>query len=297
VNGRRSLIVIADDYGMGPATSAGILELGMAGRITGSVLLVNSPYAEQAVQAWRSHGCPFDLGWHPCLTMDLPVLPVGQVPTLVNQEGQFWSLGRFLRQVLLGRISPGEVAAELRAQYRLFLDMVGRAPALVNSHQHAHLFPPVDRALFEVLRESGIRPYVRRVQEAYGMLTKIPGARLKRSVLGELGRRGARKQQAHGFPGNDWLAGITDPPWVQRPDYLTRWLSNIPGTVVELACHPGYWDPTLIGRDCEASDGKQQRRVDELEHLRHASFPEVCRRAGFTLQSPTWLGRRRSVAA
>ena len=39
---RRRLVVIADDYGIGPDTSAGILELARKGIVTGSVLLVNS---------------------------------------------------------------------------------------------------------------------------------------------------------------------------------------------------------------------------------------------------------------
>ena len=297
MNGRRSLVVIADDFGMGPATSQGILELGVAGVITGAVLLVNSPYAEEAVAAWNRAGCPFELGWHPCLTMDPPVLPVEQVPSLVNEHGKLWPLGQFLRQVVLGRISASEVLAELRAQYRLFVDMVGQAPTLVNSHQHAHLFPPVDRCLLEVLRDSRPLPYVRRVLEPHDMLIQVPGARLKRAVLGSLGLLGAKKQQKAGFPGNDALAGITDPPWVQRVDYLVHWLSRIPGHVVELACHPGYWDTTLIGRDCEADDGKQRRRVDELERLRHASFTEVCRRAGFVLQAPTRIRCQQRRAA
>ncbi len=269
----------------------------MAGLITGAVLLVNSPHAEQAVAAWRREGCPFELGWHPCLTMDPPVLPVDQVPSLVNDRGTLWPLGQFLSRIVMGRISASEVAAELRAQYRLFLEMVGQAPPLVNSHQHVHLFPPVDRCLLEILQECRPLPYVRRVREPHAMLTQIPGARLKRAVLGTLGRRGAHKQQKSGFPGNDWLAGITDPPWVLRSDYMVRWLSRIPGTVVELACHPGYWDTTLIGRDCTLEDGMLRRRVAELDHLRHPSFVEVCRRAGFVLQAPAEVHGPRRLAA
>jgi len=49
----RFLVVIADDYGIGPETSRGILELAVRNLITGTVLLVNSPYAEEAVRAVR----------------------------------------------------------------------------------------------------------------------------------------------------------------------------------------------------------------------------------------------------
>jgi predicted glycoside hydrolase/deacetylase ChbG (UPF0249 family) len=287
VNGQRYLVVIADDYGIGPATSQGILDLGVAGLVTGAVLLVNSPFAEEAVRAWRELGCPFELGWHPCLTMDRPVLPASQVPSLVNQEGYLWPLNRFLARVLLGRIRAAEVTAELRAQYRRFQDLIGQSPTLVNSHQHAGLFPPVGSCLLEVLSDCRPLPYVRRVRERLGTVARVPGARVKRSILSALGLHGASRQERMGFPGNDWLAGITDPPCVRRPDYLVHWLSHMPGSVVELACHPGYWDETLIGRDCLADDGKLQRRVDELHLMQQASFVQACRRAGFTMAAPS----------
>ena len=90
----RSLLVIADDFGIGPETSRGILDLAAMGRVTGTVLLVNSPYAEQAVQAWRAARCPLEIGWHPCLTLDRPLLPPEQVSSLVDANGNFQSLGQ-----------------------------------------------------------------------------------------------------------------------------------------------------------------------------------------------------------
>src|SRR5262249_33542889 len=79
----RYLIVVADDFGIGPETTRGILELGAKGLVTGSVLLTNSPYAESALKAWRQAGEPVEIGWHPCLTLDGPILPPEKVPSLV----------------------------------------------------------------------------------------------------------------------------------------------------------------------------------------------------------------------
>ncbi len=123
------------------------------------------------------------------------------------------------------------------------------------------------------------------------MLARVPGARGKRAFLSLLGSIQARHQARMGFPGNDWLAGITDPPWVKDPRFLVRWLRRIPGRVVELACHPGYRDATLIGRDCTAYDGLLERRVDEFHLLGLPTFREICRRTGFILVSPTELAR------
>jgi predicted glycoside hydrolase/deacetylase ChbG (UPF0249 family) len=285
VDGTRYLVVTADDYGVGPATSRGILDLAARGLVTSTVLLVNSPHAEESVRAWRREGVPLEMGWHPCLTLDRPILPAGRVPSLVRADGRFWPLGALLRRLSLGRARAAEIEAELGAQYRRFLDLVGQPPSVVNSHHHIQVFPPVGAVLLRVLADQRPRPYVRRVQEPWSMLARVPGARFKRAILSLMGRWHARRQRAAGFPGNDWLAGVTNPPCVGDPDYLTRWLSRVPGRVVELTCHPGHLDTTLDGRDGSLADGQLLRRVREFQHLAGASFPAACRSAGFALVS------------
>ena len=283
----RFLVVVADDYGIGPATSQGILDLAARRAVSGSVLLVNSPYAESAVRAWRQARLPLELGWHPCLTLDRPVLAPGKVPSLVGPDGRFHPLGRFLHRLATWQVRAAEVEAELRAQYGRFHDLVGHPPTVVNSHHHVQVFHPVGSLLLRVLERQRVLPYLRRVREPWQMLARVPGARRKRLLLTLLGRRDARRQQRRGFPGNDWLAGITDPPCVADPQFLVRWLTRVPGRVVELTCHPGFQDMSLIGRDCTALDGQVERRVREHELLRQPSFREACARAGFTLVAPS----------
>jgi chitin disaccharide deacetylase len=297
VHGQRYLLVTADDYGIGPATSQGILDLAASGLVTGSVLLVNSPHAEEAVQAWRRAGEPMELGWHPCLTLDRPLTPTGRVPSLVNADGRFWPLGAFMRRLWLGQIRGGEVEIELRAQYDCYHDLLGRPPALVNAHHHVQVFPQVGEVLRRILGQMSPLPYLRCVREPWHTIARIPGARTKRTFLSLLGRQQARRQQRRRFPSNDWLAGITDPPWVADPAFLLRWLTQMPGTVVELTCHPGYLDMTLIGRDCTPDDGQLQRRIHELHLLRQPSFRAACHGAGFTLLFPSELTRLPHYAA
>ena len=285
----RYLIVMADDFGIGPETSRGILELAACGVVTGTVLLVNSPHADDAVRAWRLAGSVSELGWHPCLTMDPPVAGAGRVPSLVGPDGCMWPLAKFLARLAAGRIRAEDIERELAAQYDRFVEMAGRPPALVNSHQHVALFPPVGALLRRVLEPVRPRPYVRRLGEPASMLARIPGARFKRSALGGLGRLQARPWARAGYPAADWLAGVTDPKWVQDPAFFTRWLANVPGRAVELACHPGWPDATLAGRD---GDGPQRRREDEYRLLAGPSFDDACRRAGFRRVAPSeWVGR------
>ena len=294
----RFLIVVADDYGIGPETSRGILELAARGVVTGTVLMVNSPYAVEAVRAWRQSGAALELGWHPCLTMDPPAAGVERVPSLVGPEGCMWPLGRFLKRLATGRVRSEEIERELTAQYERFVALVGKPPSVVNVHQHVGLFAPVGVLLRKVLAGSRPLPYVRRIVEPAAMLARIRGARIKRSMLTYFGRGQAHDLRRGGFPGADCLVGVTDPCWVRDPEFFVRLLSRVRGRVIELGCHPGRLDPTLPGRD---GAGIQQRRVDEYRLLADPSFDEACRRAGFTRVAPSdWacrqrLARRRSA--
>ena len=283
----RRLIVIADDYGIGPATSAGILHLCQVGAVTGTVLLVNSPYAEDAVRAWQSTLVDADLGWHPCLTIDRPVAPLDQVKSLTLRDGRFPGLGRLMSWLIWGRCRPSEVVIEFRAQLQRFRDMTGQWPEVVNSHHHIQIFPIVGAALRWVLREAGIRPYLRRVHEARTTLRQVPGARTKRLFLSSLGGPESRRQQADGFPGNDYLAGITNPEYVHDPAFFSSWLAHTPGDLVELTCHPGDRDETIYGRDAKPGDGNVERRVQELALLAHESFGMAVIHAGFELKRPS----------
>lgn len=280
---QRQLLVTADDFGIGPETSRGILDLAAAGVVTSTVLLVNSPHAVGAVGMWHKTGRPIELGWHPCLTLDAPVLPAHRVPSLVGADGHFLRLGSFLKRLLSGRVRRDELEAELLAQYRRFLDLVGAPPANVNAHHHLHVFRPIDDILTRVLTAGPHRPYVRRVAEPRRTLWAIPGGRVKRAVLTHLGRRSARRQAGAGFPGNDTLAGITDPAFVHDPAFFARWLATIPGRFVELSCHPGHLDPTLDGRDGTLTDGQIHRRPYELAQLADPAFRAAVRANGFEL--------------
>lgn len=295
--GLRQLVVVADDFGIGPETDRGILDVAASGRITATVLIVNSPFAPRAVADWKRLGRPVELGWHPALTLDRPILPANQVPSLVDADGMFHPLGRFLKKSLLGRIRANEAHAELAAQFERYVELVGEPPKLVNSHQHVSLFHPVTAALHDVLLQSGTRPFVRRVCEPWTTLRHVPGARLKRLVLTRRGRRQARTLDRDGFPGCDWLAGITNPRDTADPLFHRRWLSRMPGRTVELMCHPGHLDSTLIGRDSPAEDGNLWRRVRELDLFNREEYFESVREAGFALVPPSRIGAAPRAAA
>jgi predicted glycoside hydrolase/deacetylase ChbG (UPF0249 family) len=288
--GERFLVVTADDFGIGPETTRGILQLATQGVVTSTVLLVNSPFAAAGVAAWQAAGKPVELGWHPCLTIDTPVLPATEVPSLVDANGRFPRLGTLLKRLALGRVRKAEIEAEFRAQHRRFIELVGAPPANVNAHHHVHIFRPIGDALSRILSEN--KPFVRRVVEPFGTLRGVPGANLKRKLLTWFGGRAASRQQAAGLPGNDEAIGITDPVFTQKPEFFVRWLAASRGRFVELGCHPGHFDYTLEGRDGTLLDGCIHRRPRELAMLSQPSFLSATKAAGFTLVSAAEMAHR-----
>lgn len=285
----RCLTIVADDYGMGPETSRGILDLARDGVITATVAIVNCADAERAIIEWKKTSPDADLGWHPNLTLDAPLCNPKEVPSLVSPNGTFWPLNAFLKRVCLGKIEYEDVYREWTAQYQRFIELAGTPPLVVNSHQHVSLFPPADRALLKILSEQKPRPYLRRVVEHFGPLTSVPGARIKRFVLSTLGSRVARKAKRLGLSGCDQLIGVTDHGCVADERFWTRWLdrtSQVGG--VEICCHPGYYDQTLVNRDCDAGDGLL-RRPRETDLLRKPTFREAIDRAGLVPVRPSQL--------
>ena len=219
VGGRRQLVVIADDYGIGPRTSAGILELAQQGLVTGSVLLVNSPYAETEVANWDAAGRPMELGWHPNLTLDAPVLPARRVLSLVNAKGRFWPLGTFMKRLFFSRINTVEVACRVpsRSLKRFVSTWWAGLPRLLNSHQHvSHLRSHRPNPARESMRQSGERSHESQLRKEQPWPLHLANTRCPEkarvfecpwSGSGEPAARGSRLSRQR----NGWAASLTPP--------------------------------------------------------------------------------------
>lgn len=304
---QRTLFIVAEDYGIGPATSKAIVKLAVQGRITGTGFMVNSPYAKEAVQAWQQTGQPMELGWQPCLTIDSPILSPKEVPSLVEANGRFFTLSKLISRLIQGRIRRDELFAELEAQYETFYDLTKQRPLMIAPKHHVQLLPRIGAALLQLLSHQHPKPYFRRIRETLLQWVAVRGARWKRLLLSTRGRRFHLQQSRLGFPGNDYLAGLTNPAGVNNPSLMNWWLTWTQGENVELACRPGYYDGTLIERVYQPSrmpafcrwmgtgfriEEQLEQRVKERELLEHEDFLTECDKAGFTLKPPSALVER-----
>lgn len=157
---RRFLVINADDLGLNPEINEGAVEALRKGRISDVSLLVEAPYAAEAVQSLVGAGVT-----HAGIHLDL-------------DEVLGWSPGggeRYPRDVLMEMLQEDtgllDACAEAaRRQIEVFR-ATGLEPTHLDTHHHVHGFLPVFRTVLGLAVEYGIRA-LRFSPEGYRLPTR-----------------------------------------------------------------------------------------------------------------------------
>ena len=244
------LIVGADDLGLSPGVTQGILDAHRHGVVRSTSLLVTFPGAEEGASLARAER-GLEVGLHIDLVGGQPASDPSRVPSLVDAAGRFHRLPQFTARLLSGQIRLGEVAAEVRAQAARARAW-GIEPRAWDSHRHTHLMPPVSRVVALVARQEGVR-YVRRARPP------TVAATVKAQLLGAASVASAILLR--GLPGNDWFVDLTALP--KRPDPASVALYAAYPGLGEIVAHPGRPDDALRA----TGDTVILRRFDDLAVL------------------------------
>ncbi|HSL50718.1 MAG TPA: ChbG/HpnK family deacetylase [Candidatus Deferrimicrobiaceae bacterium] len=179
------LIINGDDFGYGPGVNRGIVELHDRGVLTSAGLMVNTPGTGEAV----------------ALAATRPRLSLGLHVNFTNEA-----------QRLVEFDDPEVCRRELRRQFDRFVDLIGRLPTHLDSHQHVHRRPRCLPSFLELAEEHGL-PLRDRAPVTF---------------------KGGFYAQ--------WEYGVSQPEKVSF-DALTSIVSTELGRgIYELAVHPGYHD-------------------------------------------------------
>jgi predicted glycoside hydrolase/deacetylase ChbG (UPF0249 family) len=148
------VIVNGDDFGMSPGINAAIKRLHTAGRLSSVSIMSNMPWSADAL-AYAREADDLQAGAHLNLTTGRPLSAVEQVPSLVDESGDFQELGISLRRSLAGRVSRDELRLELDAQLARCLD---EGPEIhhVDSHMHFHAVPSFGRLVADLAGRHGV---------------------------------------------------------------------------------------------------------------------------------------------
>ena len=241
------LVITADDLGMSPGVTRGIIEACRDGVVRSTSLLVTFPDSDEGAALARAVA-RLEIGLHLDLVGGHPISDPSRVRSLVDGDGRFHRLGGFTARLLSGRIRAAELALEIRAQAARAAAL--GVPALAwDSHRHVHLLPPVLRVVAPLAREHGVR-WLRRGAPPRG------GAAAKAQALGLATLLGAPFARAIG--GNDWYLDLSS--LRVRPDAATVALFATYGGLGELGAHPGHPDAALEA----TGDTLVLRRHDDL---------------------------------
>lgn len=231
-----ALVVTADDLGLTPGVTRGVLEAHRGGVVRSTSLLVTFPASEEGAALARGER-DLEIGLHLDLVGGRPVADPAAVPTLCDADGRFFPLPEFTRRLLTGRIRAAEVAQEIRAQ--VDLARAWGVPAVAwDSHRHVHLMLPVARVVGALAREMGAR-WIRRGRAPRATLSPKTMSIHAASLVAELAYRG--------IPGNSWYLDLT----AGRPRLdatSVALLAALSGNG-ELGAHPGYADDELRAVD------------------------------------------------
>jgi len=207
----RRLIVNADDFGLAPGVSAGILAAHRHGIVSSTTLLATVAIDADSVRALCDSG--LGVGLHVNLTLGRP-LSGGR--SLVDGDG------RFVRDAhhAAARANAVDVEREVAAQIEKFESMAKRSPTHLDTHHHVGLLVPVTEVVIDAARRLGVP--VRSQNSEARTRARSAGLRTPDHFFGESG------------PGAYWSLSRT-----------LAHLRELPSGVSEFMTHPGWLDDTL----------------------------------------------------
>ena len=283
------LIVNADDFGMSPGVSRGILEAHAAGVVTSTTALVNTAWAEESL-CWAVARAPrLGLGLHINLSFGQPVLAPTMVPSLVGRDGRFFSGNRLLQA--MKHFRKFDIRREVGAQFERFVALAGRTPDHLDSHQflgglHLDVFAAMLelagaeriplRGLGDFLDRARLEQLLLRIRRENGGGPALANFLTLPDTLNNLRRRLPPFRAADALRYEFYGSGV-------RRKVVLDLFDSLPEGVTELMWHPGYANGI--------EDSYRLPRETELAILRDPLLRAAARDRGVELVSFAVLGR------
>lgn len=149
------LYINADDFGLNESVNRAIIESFQKGYITSTTLMVNMPYADQAVQMAKDAGYWNRVGIHMNLFEGTPLNPnLLNYKQLLGKDGTltYWAKGKI--RFYMPKQMREEFRKEIRMQIERFMEY---QPTCMHfdSHGHSHTLPTIWPLCRPMLKEFG----------------------------------------------------------------------------------------------------------------------------------------------
>ena len=253
----KRIILCADDFGLSPGVSRGILELLDQGRLSATSCMVNYPEFRDEAQVLKNFIGRADLGLHFSLTDSRPISSVA----------------------LECHLNPPGLPAmrdEVGRQLDRYSNAMGVVPDYIDGHQHVHALPVVRDAVIEVARRIGA--YVRIPRDPIDLAMWRRPALFESIYLARASRALAKLARNSGIVTNRGFRGVrTFQEKVPFGDLFRKMIAGAQEGCLVM-CHPGHPDALLAGRD-----SVREQRAGEWSYFSGQEFPTDLANAGLVL--------------
>jgi predicted glycoside hydrolase/deacetylase ChbG (UPF0249 family) len=244
------LIVNADDLGIHPRINAGIVSAYRRGILTSCTMLMTTAYLDETIRDFvRPQVLP--IGVHLSLTLGKTVAPRGEVPDLVDEDGNLkLTADRLIVSSFKGErggVLLRQIGREFEAQLAIARDH-GLRPTHADSHQHVHMNPAIFRLLEELLPRFGI-DRLRRSRESFHASVLGPDFAevMRRNNLAKWALLRWRAAGLHpALATTDVFFGVLYSGAVTKRAMLALLRAAAPGRSLEICIHPGFPAPAGV---------------------------------------------------
>ncbi|WP_298626210.1 ChbG/HpnK family deacetylase [uncultured Legionella sp.] len=254
----KKILLCADDFGLNPGVSQGIVTLARQNRLSAVSCMVNLPEFSVWAQELIALKDRVKIGLHFNLTEGC---------LLSRKNRGCFTLNRLLLKTQSRLISPVLLACEFHAQLDRFIEVVDSYPDFIDGHQHIHQLPVIRtiilKAYKERLQDKGVF-----LRSTYPALT-LPQFQFKAAILAKTGGKkfhSLLKKEciAH----NKYFAGVYDfSPGANYRALFRQWLLRASDHTL-IMCHPGD------GRD--NNDAIASARRLEMDYFLSDDFLHDC---------------------
>lgn len=283
----RTVIINADGLGFTAGVTRGIAAALASGLVRSASITPNFGDLQAVAGVVADHP-KASFGIHFNVNVGRPVSPPSEVPSLLDDEGQFWS-GSFVSKLMSGRIRTDELRRELQAQLDL-LQAHGISLTHWDAHQNKHLYPRYFNTVADVARRGGIRMVRSHRRLLYGPQGPLSASELgayylhhpSRAVTHAVGRVRTRQYARFGFGCADSLVtpGYSGSDSKAQGHFWWSLPRHLPAGTHEIYCHPGYASPELA-----ANSYYVKEREAELDVLTDVQLANHLRAAGIEIAS------------
>jgi predicted glycoside hydrolase/deacetylase ChbG (UPF0249 family) len=286
------LIVNADDLGIHPSINAGIVSAYRSGILTSCTMLMTTAYFDQTI---RDHVRPqtLPIGIHLSLTLGKAVAPRGEVPDLVDEDGNLkLAADRLILSAFKGERGGAvlrQIGREFEAQLAIARDH-GLKPTHADSHQHVHMNPAIFRRLEELLPRFGIDRlrFSREAFHGFVLGPDLPDVMRRNNFAKWALLRWRAAGLAPALATTDDFFGVLYSGAVTKRAMLALLRAAAPGRSLEICIHPGFPAPEGV-RDYPRPGYNAfiSAKARQVEHdlLADPDVAGLVRERGFALRS------------